>query len=43
MFKIFTGVLLSHNAQNYPTDLAALALFTQGYVTMVRVNPDTFY
>ena len=35
MVKIFTGILLSHNAHNHPTDLAMVAflysrIFTTG-------------
>ena len=33
--KIFTGVLLSHNAQNCLMDTVTVAFFNQEYVTIV--------
>ena len=35
MLRIFIGILLSHNAQNHPMDLATEVFFALGYVTMV--------
>ena len=33
--KIFTSVLISHNAQNHPMNVITVVFFVEGYVTMV--------